>query len=90
MNQNDFLMLANTLGTSILVETIRLAAYYAVHSNSLSHERKTVTKIMEGSACFIFIQGTGLDNLISSYCMDYDSNKIREGFQYCLRRRFHL
>lgn len=82
----QFILLANTLGQSILIETFKSAAYYVTNSNCQTSERMKINRIKEGSACFMFVQGTGLDNLIQRYCMDYDAEKLRQGFEYCLRK----
>lgn len=86
IDQSAFFMLASTMGQSILIETLRSAAYYACNSNNHPTEKKMVARYKEASSCFLFVQGTGLEELIQSYCMDYDADKLREGFSYCLRR----
>lgn len=85
----QFLLLANTLGQSILVETLKSAAYYVSNSNCHTTERMKIARIREGSSCFVFVQGSGLETLIQRYGMDYDAEKIREGFNYCLRQNIH-
>ena len=87
-DESYFIALANTLGHSVLIETVRSAAYYVANSNCHTSDRMKIARIKEGSSCFIFIQGTGLDNFIQRYCMDYNPDTLREGIQYCLRMNF--
>ena len=82
-SQAEWYAIVNTMGDSILVETFKLAAYYLTHSNGIHHKTRIYS---EARGCYSFIQGTGLDNLIRSYCLDYSSDDIRKGFFYCMRR----
>lgn len=81
------LLMTNTLGESILIETLRSAAYFATRSHNgfktKSYYYKNYYK--ESQECYHFIQGTGLDMLIHRFHLDYDPNQIRGCFNYCIR-----
>ena len=79
------LLLTNTLGESILVETIRSAAYFLNYSNNIPKHKRDRPIFQESQYCYFFLQGTGLDQLIESYCLDYDPDTLRQGFNYCVR-----
>jgi len=88
MNQEVFkMMMLNTMGESILVETIRSAVYFAHRSdnNFQTKNKLTKEKMREGEKCYIFMQSTGLDILIEEYDLGYDPDEVRLGFNYLLR-----
>lgn len=75
---------ANTLGHSVLIETLKMAAYYLNHSNGTIQTK--VFQFTEAKSCYMFVQGTGLNALINHFGMDYDPETLRDGFNYCVRR----
>ena len=85
-DQLYFIALANTLGHSILIETLKSAAYYVTHSDSTHTDRKITAKLKEGYSCFLFIQGTGLDIILNDYALNYSSDKIKDEFNKCLHQ----
>ena len=89
MTSDDFvqIFMMTTLGESILVETLRSAAYYITRSNGLfkpSHYRDK-SFLKEAGNCYFFIQSTGLDVLIKYYHLDYNADDVRSTFNYCVR-----
>lgn len=89
MEQDEFvqLVMTNTIGESILVETLRSAAYFIMRSSSQFKPKHHVTKsfLQESRYCYYFVQGTGLDLLIQRFHLEYDPDQIRNTFNYCLR-----
>ena len=86
-SENSFYALASTMGNSVLVETIKMAAYYVGHSNG-THFRSRVWNqqtMKEAKGCYIFIQGTGLQGLIDRFGLAYDAENIVSNFNYCVR-----
>jgi len=84
---NNHFAIVNSLGRTVLVETIRMAAFYVHHSGSyLGHSRSFVMDIKEGKSCFVFVNGTGLQLLINKFGLAYDAEKIMDTFNYCVRK----
>ena len=80
------LLLANTLGESILVEVFKSAAYFITHSSSpKSRHYMTQNKISESRQCYFFIQGSGLDQLIEAYALEYDPQTLRNEFNFYVK-----
>lgn len=78
------IMLANTVGLSILAETIRMAGYLFTHTNGNSNRE---TK--EAKSCFAFIRGTGLELLIEDYELGYNADQLRYCFfDYFKQRKY--
>lgn len=75
-------LLANTLGLSILTETLRSASFMFFHSNNGVHEhsQSQKQKLRESYRSFAFVQGTGLDVLLDRYALAYNANLLREAF----------
>jgi hypothetical protein len=73
---------ANTLGHSVLIETFKGAAYYVNHSGG---SRSKVMSLGEARSCYLFVQGTGLSVLLNHFGMDYDVDRLRGIFNYCVR-----
>lgn len=69
------LLLINTLGLSILEATMVDAAQVVYLKDTGSN------------ASYLFVQGTGLDILLGSYGLDLDPFKLRDGFNYYLKRK---
>lgn len=67
------LLMANTIGLSILYETLRTAAKYPVNDPC----KKAGHRVTD---CYCFVQGSGLDNLLVQYDLDYNPYYIREIF----------
>lgn len=89
MNENDLiqLVLTNTLGESVLVETLKSAAYFVMHSANFQTKRyETKNNFLEARYCYFFVtQGTGLERLIQRFHLGYDPDALRSNFQYYLR-----
>ena len=79
------ILLATTMGESILIETLRSAVYFLSHSANIPQHRRDRSLFQESKYCYFFIQGTGLDELIESYALDYDPDQIRNGFNFYVR-----
>ena len=86
----QYILMANTMGHSIIIEVFNSAVSYYTHSSGLynGHGRTSRRIFLEGSACYAFIQGTGLDLLLDRYFMDYNPSRLREGFNWCLKKSF--
>ena len=82
------ILMANTIGLSILVETLRSAAHFAVSPPSYENNHDWVVRsyYKEGKECYAFVQGTGLETLLVNYNLQYDADKLREGFNYYVRK----
>ena len=82
----------NTLGLSILTETLKSAAFYM--SNTLHHVNQCTkfytshfnSEMKEGSECLAFIQGTGLELILERYCLDYNPDKLRDKFFHIMKK----
>ena len=82
-----YVALANTLGHAVLVETLRMAAYYINHSNGTAHKNwHSIQRIREASSCYTYIQGTGLEYILQTYDLRYDADKLRKDFSWCVRK----
>lgn len=83
---NHFTMI-NSLGQAVLIETIKMAAFYVNHSGSYTlHSRSFNMNLKEGRECYVFVQGTGLQTLINRFGLDLDSERLQETFNYCVRK----
>lgn len=85
---NNHFLLVNSIGCSVLIETIKMAAFYVNHSGSYKPGRFGYfnAKIKEGRECYMFVQGTGLQTIIAQFGLEYDADKLQETFNYCVRR----
>ena len=85
-----YILMANTLGHSVIMEVFNSAVSYFAYSAGFinGHSRMTRRMVLEGSACYAFVQGTGLDLFLNRYSMDYDADRLREGFTWCLKKSF--
>ena len=70
------LFLMNTIGMSILCETLREAARFEITASPRS----------ETYQCYAFVQGSGLENLLVTYQLDYEADEIRSHFNYFVHR----
>lgn len=87
------MLLVNTMGESILVETLKSAASFIARSGNdtrvagtdyySKYGRRYYQK--ELRECYLFIQGTGLNALIHDYNLSYDPDILRESFNYYVR-----
>lgn len=87
-NQPDltYYLIVNTIGESMLLETLKMAAYYVKHSaRTIFKSRQERSYLKEGSGCYAFIQGSGLDMAINRFALEYDTEFLRGHFNYCLR-----
>ena len=84
------LLMANTLGMSVLVETFRSAAFYLNNSDKplgrLVDPRHFRGDLREGKESLAFINGTGLEVVIHSYYLDFNADRLRSCFFYNMRR----
>lgn len=79
-------LLMNTIGQSILIETLKSAHYFITHSNGFDPKHHvTKRNFLDSKQCYFFMQGTGLDTLIQSYELDYNPETLRDGFNYYAR-----
>lgn len=89
MQNEEFiqLIMTNTIGESILVETLKSAAYFVSKSGNVQSIKHPVLmgKYHESRSCYYFVQGTGLDVLIQRFHLAYDAENLRSTFNYCLR-----
>lgn len=74
------LLMTNTIGLSILSETLMTAARIVFESTGK-------IKKSEATLCYLWVQGTGLDKLLVNYELDYDADAIRTGFNYYMKHR---
>lgn len=80
----------NTLGLSILTETIRMASYWTQTNNCYKSGHCSSTNRREARSCFAFIQGTGLDLFLKEYQLGYDSDRLRDAFYNYFNLRQYL
>lgn len=79
------IMLVNTLGLSVIVESFREAKYYLLHASSTTKWVRDKAKEMKPA--FLFIQGTGLEMTLQRYGCDYDADQLRTSFYSLVKRR---
>lgn len=75
----------NTLGHAVLIETLKMAAYYVSHSNN-ANTRNLKTYLSEAKSCYMFVQGSGLELTLNRFGMDYNAGKIKSLFNYLIRQ----
>lgn len=73
------LLTLNTIGLSVLTETLHHAAGF-IYLKSTAGKSET-------AHCYAFIQGTSLNIFMAQYGLDYDADRIRQGFNYYLQRK---
>lgn len=90
MKDAEFIMMlmTNTLGESILIETLKAATYFYARSSHGYQPRGHVEKnlLQEANHCYLFVQGTGLDCLIERYHLDYSPEELRNGFNFYVKQ----
>ena len=64
-----YLALLNTVGIAIISQTLVEARNYIYGSNKRTDKE-----------AFMFVKGTGLEIVMESYCLDYDTKKLRDTF----------
>lgn len=81
------MLLMTTMGESILVETMKAATYFVTCSRNNYHPKQFTAqeRLKEGRHCYFFMQGTGLDNLIATYALDYEPDTLRQSFNFYVR-----
>ena len=77
------LLWANTIGLSIISETLRSAAMFILNTNAY------IYKVREYRESYAFVQGTGLDMVMQQYGLNYDPDELRNGFNSYLRKISH-
>ena len=88
------LLQVNTLGMSVLTETIKSAAFYMNNTYHMIEEAKFNKSYVshfkmdmrEGRQSLAFINGTGLEIMLDSYCLDFNADRLRSGFFYLMRK----
>jgi len=96
-SQVVMLLQVNTLGVSILAESLRSAAFFIKNTNHLvdsNHYSRTwvyeyKSHMKDGRESLAFINGTGLEIMLDSFYLDFDAEKIRKGFFYIMRKDNH-
>lgn len=82
------IVLTNTLGLSILVEVIKSAGVMFIHTNGASPcSNSEKQRMRESKQCFAFIQGTGLETILSDYDLAYDPDNLRRCFYTTFKLR---
>ena len=79
-----YMVLANTIGEAMLIETLKMAVFFLHNSSNFSNYTKTMYR--EAKGCYMFIQGSGLDMALARFGLDYDAQLLRNEFNYCMRR----
>lgn len=74
-------LLTNTIGMSILIETLRTASHAFIHTHNWKNKRT-----VESEKCFAWVQGTGLDIFLHKYDLAYDPDKLRDSFNYLITK----
>jgi len=89
MNHLEQILFINTIGLCVLMQNLQSAAYYISHTNAniFQYKRKHefLYRMKDGSASYAFINGSGLDVMLNQYALDYDAEKLRDGFFYAMR-----
>lgn len=83
---NSHFALINSIGNAVLIETLKLAAYYVNHSDPRVFTRNWQANVREAQSCYAFVQGTGLEILIGRFGLEYNPENIRDTFNYCVRK----
>jgi len=84
---NEHFAVVNSLGRTVIIETVRSAAFYITHSdNTKKHGKNFNTELKEAQSCFMFIQGSGLQVLINRFGLAYNADHLRDTFNYCVRK----
>ena len=87
LGSNSYIAFANTLGHAVVIETLKMAAYYLSHSNGLGYKSYNVrTTMSEAKSCYLFVQGTGLEVTMERFGLNYDTGKIKNMFNYLIRK----
>ena len=76
----------NTMGEAILVSVLREAVFYVRHSSKTYSHYDSSMRLLEAKDCYLYVQTTGLDLILSNYDLNYDPEILRDAFNYCLRR----
>ncbi len=74
-----YFMMLNTIGLSSLCQTLRTAAR-AKFTNAESSKT-------EAQQCYLFIQGTGLNQMIEEYHLGYNAESLRMSFNYYYKNK---
>ena len=80
-------MLANTIGEAMLVETLRMAAYFLNHSTkTIFRNRHSRIELKEAEQCYYFFQSSGLEIALNRFQLNYNADALRSTFNYYVRR----
>jgi hypothetical protein len=74
------------IGVSIIESVVKEASCY-VTKTDCTGQKYSHSTLKTGSQSLAFMTGTGLDNLINFYNLDYNADLIRSGFRYRLHIR---
>ena len=81
------MMLMSTLGHGMLVETLKMAAFFIGNSSRTAFKsRVTQSRFREAEGCYFFVQGSGFQKAINKFGLDYDADILRSGFNHYIRR----
>ena len=88
-----YFMMINTIGMSILIDSIKSASRLFIYSNGYTippyklPSRMLSQRLKECKQSFMFIQGTGLDMIINQYHLGYDPDHLRTCFNHIFNIR---
>lgn len=78
---NEKYYMISTIGMSVIAESFRSAAYLFISSGfRISSSGCLKQKVKDARESLAFISGTGLDIVIQEFNLDYDPDKLRNGF----------
>ena len=82
------IFMANTIGLSILSETLHSASFLFVHSNGdIPKKGYLRQEYNDARASMAFIQGTSLEIFLHSYELNYNAEELRRVFYNTFKAR---
>lgn len=78
------MLLANTIGMSIIKDAFQCAAHYLTKGNN-GYNMSSIYSTREGSASLAYIQGTGLEMTIQRFCLNLDADSLRTSFFHMIK-----
>lgn len=84
------LMTANTIGMSIIQETLVEAGKYVMHRSGVSIYAENGRTYKEMKSCFLFVEGTGLEMIVKDFNLGYDPIMIKREFNNYFGLREYL
>jgi len=79
MVDTSLLLMINTIGMSVLCESLKEASYYFTGSGETGRPLSSSNK-KNCKESLMFVQGTGLERMLNCYNLAYSGTKIRETF----------